>query len=352
MKIKNNKFIIDYKASTSKAIRQINKLGGYPLIVVRRKNIFEGILSSFDLRKAIMNKNILNKKITKIYNKKAKYIFKDEINKKIHQVTHYIKTLRVVPVIDRSSFKLVNILDIKNIKNIKLKVFKRTKCSVVIMAGGKGTRLKPYTEIIPKPLLPINNKPAIGHIIEKFNQYFKSKFYITTNYKSGFMKSYFEEKNKNINFELINEKKPLGTAGGLFFLKKKINNYFFLTNCDTIINTNYHNILKDHIKKKNDVTVVVASKKFTIPYGVKNLNKSKSIIDEKPKLKFNVSVGLYLIEKNILSLIKSQKYLDLTELLNSCHKINRKIGFYEIKDKDWVDVGEMDKYKYFFNKKI
>ena len=346
------KNFIDHKSLTHKEIKKINSLGGQSLIVVQNKNIFKGILSSFDLRKAIMNKNILNKDISKIYNKKTKIIFSDEIEDKFSEIQTYVRKLRVIPVIDRKTKKVVKIINLKNLTNQKLKK-KKINCSVVIMAGGKGVRLRPYTNILPKPLLPINQKPAIKHILEKFENYSPSKFYITINYKSELLKSYFEESKMKFNIELVKEKKPLGTAGSLYYLKNKIRNYFFLTNCDTIINTNYYKILQSHIQNKNDITIVVAKKILKVPYGVAEFNsKKKFSLIEKPKLKFDVNVGLYILNKSILLQIKTKKFLDFNTLLNKNITKKKKIGFYQIRDKEWIDVGQMEKYKYFLNKKI
>ena len=346
-------FFIDHKSLTHKAIKKINRLGGLSLMVVKNKNIFKGILSSYDLRKAIMNKNILNKNISKIYNKKPKFIFEDQLNDKISDVQNKVRRLGVMPVIDRKTHKIVKVINLSNINSIKPKNVKKINCSVVIMAGGKGIRLRPYTDVLPKPLLPLNKKPAIRHILEKFKQYSPSKFYITLNYKSELLKSYFEETKGQFNIKLVNEDKPLGTAGSLFLIKKKIKKYFFLTNCDTIVNTNYYDILKYHQKNKNDITVVVARKIFKIPYGVASSKKENQLkLIEKPKLKLKINVGLYLINKNILDQIKSKRYLDFTSLINSSIKNDKKVGYYEVKDKEWIDVGEMDKYKYFLNKKI
>ena len=155
------KFFIDHNSSTKKAIRQINKLGGHSLIVVQKKNILKGILSSYDLRKAIINKNILNKNINKIYNRKPKYVYSGEIKKNISDIHFKIKRLGILPVIDKETNKIVDILTHRKLKSLKFKKSEKINCNVVIMAGGKGTRLKPYTEILPKPLLPINKKPAI-----------------------------------------------------------------------------------------------------------------------------------------------------------------------------------------------
>ena len=346
------KFFIDHNSSTRKAIKKINQLRGQGLIVVERKNILKGILSSYDLRKAIMNKNILNKNINKIYNKKPHYIFSHEIKKNISDIQFMLKKFGILPVVDKKNYKIVDILTHRKLKSLKHKNLEKINCSVVIMAGGTGTRLKPYTEILPKPLLPINKKPAIRHILEKFDYHNPTKFYVTVNYKAEVLKSYFHETQGSFNIEIINEDKPLGTAGGLYYLKNKIKNYFFLTNCDTIVNTNYFNILKFHLKHKNDITTVVAKKTFNLPYGVCNVKKNNFQFIEKPKFKFRANVGLYLINKNVLKLIKKRRYIDFSTLLINCLKMKKKIAYYEIKDRDWIDVGQMDKYKKFHNKKI
>ena len=346
------KFFIDHNALTRKAIRKINQLGGRSLIVVERKNILKGILSSYDLRKAIINKNILNKNINKIYNKKPKYIFSDEIRKNISDTYIKIKRLGILPVVNKKTHKIVDILTYRKLKSLKFKNSEKINCSVVIMAGGKGTRLKPYTEILPKPLLPINKKPAIRHILEKFDYYGPTKFFITVNYKAEVLKSYFHEAQGSFKIKIINEDKPLGTAGSLYYLKNKIKNHFFLTNCDIMVNTNYFDILNFHLKNKNDITIVVAKKTFNLPYGVCNVKKNSFQFMEKPKFRFNINVGLYLLNKNILNLLKKKQYLDFNTLLEKSLKNNKKVGYYKIKDRDWVDVGRMDKYKNFLEKKI
>ena len=346
------KFFIDHNLSTRKAITKINQLGGKTLIVVKNKNILRGILSFADLRKAIINKNILNKNINKIFNNKPKYIFSDEIRKKISNIRFKAKQLNILPVVDRKTHKIINILTSKKLKNLKLKNSEKINCDVVIMAGGMGVRLRPYTEILPKPLLPIDKKPAIRHILEKFDYYGPTKFFITVNYKAEVLKSYFHEAQGSFKIKIINEDKPLGTAGSLYYLKNKIKNHFFLTNCDIMVNTNYFDILNFHLKNKNDITIVVAKKTFNLPYGVCNVKKNSFQFMEKPKFRFNINVGLYLLNKNILNLLKKKQYLDFNTLLEKSLKNNKKVGYYKIKDRDWVDVGRMDKYKNFLEKKI
>ena len=346
------KYFIDHNSLTRKAIKQISKLGGHALVVVNNKNILKGMLSSADLRKAVMNKKILNKNISEIYNEKPKYIFADKLKTNFSSIYNEIKKFTILPVIDRKTHQVVNILNYEKLNDLKFKNLEKINCSVVIMAGGKGTRLKPYTEILPKPLLPIDGKPAIRHILERFNYHNPNKFFITVNYKSEILRSYFQEIKADFKVNIVNEKTPLGTAGALYYLKNRIKNYFFLTNCDIIVNTNYHDILNFHLKNKNDITLVVAKKFFYIPYGVCNNVKNKFQFTEKPKFEFKINVGLYLLNKNILNLLKKQQHIDFNSLLERSLKNNKKIGYYEIRDKDWIDVGQMDKYKNFINKKI
>jgi len=346
------KFLIDHNSTTAKAINKINKIGGRSLVVTENKKKLKGILSSFDLRKAIMKKNILNKNITLIYNKKPKYIFSDELNKKNPDLILNVKKLQILPVVDRKTFNILDVFTHEKYRKFKSKKLGKVNCSVVIMAGGKGTRLKPYTEVLPKPLLPINKKPAIKHILDKFQQHKPKNFFITINYKAEVLKSYFSEIRGEHKIQIISEDKPLGTAGSLYYLKNKLKNRFFLTNCDTLINTDYSKILKAHKREKNDITTVVSKKIFTIPYGVCEIKNDNFTLVEKPKLKFKVNVGLYLIERKILKNINQKKFLDFNELFTQSINKGFKIGYYEIKDKDWVDVGQMDKYKNFINKKI
>ena len=253
-------------------------------------------------------------------------------------------------MVKKKTFEIVDILTAKKAKDINYKKFQKINCSVVVMAGGKGARMKPYTEILPKPLLPIGNKSVIRHILENFNLYKPKNFYISVNYKSGILKTYLNEIKKKFKINLINEKKPLGTAGSLFFLKNKIKGNFFLTNCDTIISTNLSTVFKYHKKNNNDITLITTKKLFSIPYGVCKFKNKKFYFEEKPTFNFNINTGLYLLNSNILSLIKKAQHLDFNQLLSLAIKNNKKINFYQIKDKEWSDVGQIEKLKKFIEK--
>ena len=175
-----------------------------------------------------MSKNILNKTIEKILIKTKIYLrwstqhtYKNRSN---------IKKFNIIPIIKTYSKKIVDALDIDKLRLLENKKQKKINASIVIMAGGKGTRLLPYTSVLPKPLLPIKEKPAIKYIIDKFREYGQSKFFITVNYKSSLLSSYFKSlKKESKEIKIIHENKPLGTAGGLINIKNQVKNFFLLT---------------------------------------------------------------------------------------------------------------------------
>ena len=211
------------------------------------------------------------------------------------------------------------------------------------MAGGKGTRLAPFTKVLPKPLLPINEKPVIEHIIEKFFDYGIANFYITVNYKSLLLKSFFTELKPNYSVKFLGEKKPLGTVGCLKNYRKYFKNSFFVCNCDVIVDVDYNDVYNFHQKRKNDITIVASTKKFEIPYGVCEINKKGNLkkIVEKPKQNLLANVGLYLLNPRILKLIPKNKYFHMTELIEVCRKKGFKVGVFPINDSDWLDAGQL-----------
>jgi len=219
------------------------------------------------------------------------------------------------------------------------------KVPLIIMAGGKGTRLKPFTDIFPKPLVPINNLPTVEHIINYFRGSGVKKIYLTLNYKKKLIKSYFED-NKIYKLKYIEEKKILGTAGSLGLIKKWIKSDFFVCNCDTIVKINLRKFYEFHVNEKFDITIVAATKKHGFPYGSCQLDrkgKLKKII-EKPHTNHLVNIGLYIIKPKIINMIPVNKATNMDELLTKAKKENKKIGVFPVDDNSWIDVGEWSEY--------
>jgi NDP-sugar pyrophosphorylase family protein len=218
---------------------------------------------------------------------------------------------------------------------------------VVIMAGGKGSRLQPFTKILPKPLVPIHEKPIIEHIIERFLEFGCYDFHLTLNYKGRILKAYFEELEPDYQIHFVDEEEPLGTAGSLRFLLGEFTQPFFVTNCDIIVKTDYASLVEFHQMGGYDVTLVASAKEFVIPYGTCELNGDGylSHINEKPKYDFLINTGLYVLNPDILNLIPENKFYHITHLIEDAINHGKKVGVYPVDDNAWIDIGQWSEYR-------
>ncbi len=258
----------------------------------------------------------------------------------------------LIPVID-SKKNVVEILHWDEIfYNNKKNAIKKINIPVIIMAGGQGTRLQPFSEILPKPLIPINGKTILERIIEKFHIQGFQNFNFIINYKSLILKAYIQEIKEKFSINFFEEKKTLGTIGGILLAKNKILNNFFVSNCDVIINADYLDLLDFHKKKSNDITLVASTKEYIIPYGNCKIDKKGNLtkIIEKPKYDFLINSGLYVFNKRVMKLIPPNKYFDFTHLVEIAKKNKYKIGVYPIYEDSWIDVGQWSEYKKSFER--
>jgi len=215
---------------------------------------------------------------------------------------------------------------------------------VVIMAGGVGSRLYPYTKILPKPLIPIGDLPIVERIINKFQEFGCKDYYLTVNYKKNMIKSYFEDLDKNYEVSYIEEDKPLGTGGSLYFLKDIINKPFFLSNCDILVDADYESIYNYHKKCNNLITMICAIKNVVIPYGVVELSDNGKIDNmvEKPEFSFLTNTGMYLVEPEVLQKISENKFINFPDIIEELRNKGENIGVYPITEKCWMDMGQLD----------
>lgn len=336
------KKIIITKSNTLKdSLYKLNSTGEKCLIVVDSKNRLIGTLSDGDLRKNLLLGINLNEKISNIFNKKPTFVIKDKYDLEEIKKIFLKQKYDLLPIVDKNK-KVIDYLTWSKVlsKNNKKKYIKNNT-SVVIMAGGKGSRLEPFTNILPKPLIPINNKTLIENIIEKFEQQNFNNFSIIANYKSNILKAYFKEIRKN-NIKFQFEKKALGTASSINLLKKEVSDTFILTNCDIITNIEYRDILDFHNKNKYDLTLLASSMNYQVPYGVLELDKIGNLkkIDEKPNTDFFINVGLYIFEKKIIKLIPKNKFFNMDDLIKMLINKKKKIGVFPIHNESWEDYGQ------------
>lgn len=337
-----NKFTITPDSSIKFALKKITNCGQRCIAVINKNNILLGTLADSDIRKALLLGNNINRNIKKIYNKKPFFVYKNnflynDLRKKILD-----KRLGIIPIIDKKK-NLIEIFHLDKLKKINKKFFN----PIVIMAGGKGTRLAPFTNILPKMLIPVNEKPVIEHILDNFSSYGFNNFKICINHKSEIVKSYFKETNKH-KITFSKENKPLGTIGGIKKINFLKNKDIIVTNCDGIFDVNFEALLDHHIKSKAKITLVASRKSIKIPYGVCQIDKTRKFLKnltEKPSMDFLVNTGLYIIKPEVIKLIPNNKYYDFTDLLNKVEKLKKKIAIYPIDQDKWNDVGQWENLK-------
>lgn len=337
-----NIFIFE-NSNIYQAMENLQKTSEKCLIVINKSKRLLGTITDGDIRRAILNRTTTTTNIKKIYKKDCIYLEKKKYN--ISKVLKIInsKEVNLVPIVNDKKI----VIDYVTAKKTQgLTKVKKVNLDVVIMAGGKGTRLQPFTHILPKPLIPVKGKPIIEKIIENFIKYGAKKFIISINYKSKIIKSFFDELNPAYKYKFIEEKKPLGTAGSLAFLKSKIKKNYFITNCDILLNFDYSEVYDYHKKNNYDLTVVVSTKKFTVPYGSCKINKSGLLesIKEKPSQHLLVNTGMYVVNNQLFKFIKKNKFTNFTDFISICKKRKKRIGVYPVSDQSWLDFGQWDEY--------
>lgn len=302
--------------------------------------VLMGAVSDSDLRRFLINKGDINDSVTKIVNYSPRYLYEEELT---DDYTQYMikQAISALPVVDQEK-RIIKILflDNKTIIDIKIGV----NVPVVIMAGGKGTRLKPYTDIIPKPLIPIGEQTMTEHIIERYQAFGCAKFYMIVNYKRNLIRAYFNETPVDAELTFVDETVFLGTAGGLALLPDEISENFFVTNCDILVNANYREIYDTHMEHGNIVTIVMAKKTVIIPYGTIQTNEDGEVVTllEKPTHQYYINTGMYVCNKKVLQYIRINENLDMPALIQRCMDNGERVGTYQVLSDEWADMGQSE----------
>jgi len=258
------------------------------------------------------------------------------------------KGLLQLPIVDthNSIFDLVVESDFLR-KGEPSETKKKLNSKVVIMAGGKGTRLEPFTKILPKPLIPVGDKTILEWIMDEFALYGIDTFHFSVNHKSEMIKAYFSELKNKYKIHYVMEDSPLGTAGSLRLLNDDFKEDFFVTNCDIIIKDRYDKIWDYHKEGHFDITIVASLQHHTVPYGVCELNGDGHLnkINEKPEYDFLINTGMYILKPEVLKIIPENQFYHITNLIEDAQKIGKKIGVFPIPEGAWIDVGQWGEYK-------
>lgn len=340
------KLIVSQNISIEKALKILNLSGSKTLLVLGRTKKALGTLSDGDLRRAILKNNgNLDEKISNIYNKNFFFLNNKNVSK-LRLTEAFLKNkYDIIPVLDENG-KLVNLVGWDEIFAEDESLQKKIRVPAVIMAGGMGSRLSEFTRVLPKPLLPLNDKTVVESIIKNFVDIGVNNFYFTTHYKSKLLQAFFQELNPDYNVNFTIEKKPLGTSGGLSLLRNKLKGDFFVSNCDILIDADYREMLKYHRENKNILTIICSSKNTKIPYGVCVLDESGNLkkLQEKPSINNLIVTGVYLLNSKIFNYIPHNKNQDMNNLIELLISKNLKVGVYPVSEASWSDVGQWEEY--------
>lgn len=336
---------IQTECTLLQALKQMDDTGRKLLIIKGSHDSFINLVSIGDIQRSIIKGHELSEKLSDIV-----------IDKKVVATTEdsleSIKSLMVsiraefMPVLNRNN-ELHDVIFWDHVAGRGEPQPKiKNDIPVVVMAGGKGTRLKPISNVIPKPLIPVGEKTILEEIINRFENAGSQQFYLSVNYKKEMIKYYLDSIGKADFIEYFSENEPLGTAGSLSLLKGKLNSTFYVTNCDILIEQDLNDLYKYHVDNQNEITLVAALKQFSIPYGTIVSGKDGLLesMQEKPELSFKINAGVYLLEPHLLDEIPDGKFFHITELIENIRARNGRVGVFPISEKSWLDIGEWPEY--------
>ncbi len=332
-----NDFLIDEELTMLKAMELLDKVAKKVLFVANDGKLIAAITDG-DVRRWILKKGNLDAKVKNIANYNPKFVYEKDRDKAKGLLKKY--SVEALPIVNND----MNIVSIIFWNDKEIINRKKLNIPVVIMAGGLGTRLYPYTKILPKPLIPIGEIPIAEHIINRFHQAGSNNFYLVVNHKKNMIRAYFNEIEKDYIINYIEEDRPLGTGGGLSLMKGKISSTFILSNSDILIDEDYEKIYRFHIKEKNIITMVCSLKSIKIPYGVIDIGENGEIenMREKPEISFFTNTGMYIVEPKIIEELEVNTMIGFPDIIEKYRQSGEKIGVYPISENAWMDMGQLD----------
>lgn len=312
--------------------------------------VFEGghfvtIFTIGDIQRAIVKNIALDTPVAQVADRNKKFVHMGEEMDNIREKMLYLRA-ECMPVLDEHG-ELADVIFWSDLFEKKAPDLRpKIDLPVVIMAGGKGTRLKPITNVIPKPLVPVGDKTILEVIMDQFEGIGCHKFYMSINYKADMMKYYLSQLDHKYDIEFFMEDKPLGTIGSVSLLKGKICTPFFVSNCDSINEQDYRDVWDYHVSNNNDMTIVTMVKSFKIPYGVIETGTDglMTALKEKPEQTFQVNTGVYILNPKLIEEIPEGEFFHITQLMEKVQAKGGRVGCFPVSEQSWKDMGEWREY--------
>ncbi len=341
------KLLVSRSVSLYAALERLEETEEKILFVVDDSGNLYGTLTDGDVRRWILAKGSLDGEIADVCNARPKFV--DEgYDLNVIKVTMLENNILCIPVLDAGR-KIVELLFWEDVFGNKVPQPRKETLSVpvVIMAGGAGSRLDPFTRVLPKALVPLGAKTVIEIIIDSFLAHGVSAFYISVFNKSRIIKAYFDELSPHYTVSYLEEDKPLGTSGALRGLVGRVKGPLVVTNCDVLIKADYSKLIHFHRDNRNMLTLVASVRSYPIPYGICEIDSSGQLtrINEKPELRFLVNTGMYVVEEEALRLIPEGQLFHVTDLIAKLTERGDRVGVFPVGEKSWSDTGEWAEYK-------
>lgn len=331
--------LIDEGKTILEALERLNTVRDVSrliLFVIDKKGTVLGSLTDGDIRRSLTKNEDLQLKVVDICNKN--FLFEYETSKFLNLHSYRKKDIKILPILNKEK-KMVRLVDL-----VKTTSLLPLEC--MIMAGGRGKRLSPLTDKIPKPMLPLGNKPIIEHNIDRLISYGITKIYISVKYLGEQLQEYFGDgTKKGVSIEYIWEDEPLGTAGALALVDNYGTDNVLLMNSDLFTNVDFEDLYLDMVKNDSDMVVASTEYKVDVPYAVFETDGEKVVnFQEKPSYIYQSNAGIYILNKKLIDRIPKNKFYDITDLMENLVKEGGKLNFSPIRGY-WIDIGKPVDYK-------
>ena len=331
-----SKFLGNQKLTVSEAMQRIDKNTCGILFLTDEQNRLAGCITDGDIRRYLLAGGQMTGLAIDAANKNPRYAGTLEEAKNLYHKKNFI----VIPVLDENGV----VIDLYSGETSTAKKQRNPlHIPVVINAGGRGTRLNPFTKVLPKPLIPVGELPIIELIMQEYQSYSCDEFHIIVNYKRDLMKAYFADNDNRYNITWYDEEKPLGTGGGLSLLRGKFNDTFFFANCDALLTANYESMIRFHKENHNVITMVCAYKNMNIPYGVVKMGENGIIeeMKEKPLMSFLTNTGIYIVEPEVVDDIEDGVAVGFPDIIEMERLKGKRVAVFPVSENDWMDMGQL-----------
>lgn len=330
------KFLGSESLTVSEAMQRIDGNANGILFLVNENNHLTYCITDGDIRRFLLAGGKMSGAAVDVANHHPKYARSIEEAKSLYHKRNWV----AIPIVD-NEHKLLDIYTGE--AGFAKKQHTPLNIPVVINAGGKGTRLDPFTRVLPKPLIPVGELPIIEHIMKEYQSYSCDEFHIIVNYKKDLMKAYFADNENHYNISWYDEERPLGTGGGLSLLRGRFGSTFFFANCDALLTANYESMVKFHKENGNVITMICAYKNMSIPYGVVEMGVNGSIesMKEKPLMSFLTNTGIYIVEPEVIEDIIDDVPIGFPDIVELERKKGKKVAVFPVSENDWMDMGQL-----------